>query len=615
MKKTITITLNSILFNIEEDAYNKLNKYLESIKEHYGSPDKEEILADIESSIAKKFSTKINSKKESINLKNVEEVIKILGTIDEFTSEEKTDKPKTKQKKLYRNPDDSIIGGVSSGIATYFGLDPVLIRLIFILLLFFKGVGFFIYVIFWIVLPKADTNAQRLEMKGKPVNLKKIEQAVKEKSKKIKKESQEIIKNNRGLLSKILLFPIKVVEITFIFIKKILSKLTPAISIFIGIIIIISIIISILAITMTAGILIFNINSPYLKLDIPIQEFTHLTTYYLSVIAAYLITTIPLIFILLLGITMINRKNAFKAIISGILITIWMLAIITIGITAIDLVPQIKEKMDETSKINTVTQEYEFSDFKNLHIYGKKKTVNIIKGDEFNVTITGEKDYFSIIDIRIEDDKLKISEKRKEWDNIICILCIEKNPTINITMPELKSFKTHGRVTTNIEDFTDDMTINVGESAKVIADIKDNNLSSYIAGTNGRLELTNSPKTIDVTLEGVGRFTALKLDTESISIKSNIYSKVNLAGQTEKLTAELNNLSKLYSFDLKAQKVAVKTSSHSKAEVNPELILEAIALDNSTITYKGTPEDIIKKNTDEGIIKMIENFDLEGLNN
>ena len=615
MKKTITITLNSILFNIEEDAYNKLNKYLESIKEHYGSPDREEILADIESSISKKFSTKINSKKESINLKNVEEVIKILGTIDEFTAEEKTDKPKTKRKRLYRNPDDSIIGGVSSGIATYFGLDPILIRLIFLLSLIFKGVGFFIYVIFWIILPKADTNTQKLEMKGKPVNLKKIEQAVKEKSKKIKKESQAIINNNRGLLSKILLFPIKVVEVTFIVVKKILSKLGPAISIFIGIIIIISIIISILAITMSAGVLIFNINSPYLKLDVPIQEFTHLTTYYSSVIAAYLITVIPLFFILLFGITMINRKNAFKAIISGSLITIWMLAIITIGITAVDLVPQIKEKMDETSKINTVTQEYEFSDFENLHIYGEKKTVNIIKGDEFSVTITGEKDYLSMVDIRIEDDRLKISEKKKGWDGMICIICIEKNPTINITMPELKSFKTHGRVTTNIGDFTNDMTINVGESAKVIADIKDNTLSSYIAGTNGRLELTNSPKIINVTLEGVGRFTALKLDTESISINPNIYSKVNLAGQTEKLTAELNNLSKLYSFDLKAQKVAVKTSGHSKAEVNPELVLEAIALDNSTIIYKGTPENIIKKNTDKGIIKMIENFDLEGLNN
>jgi len=466
MKKTITITLNSILFNIEEDAYNKLNKYLESIKEHYGSPDREEILADIESSISKKFSTKINSKKESINLKNVEEVIKILGTIDEFTAEEKTDKPKTKQKRLYRNPDDSIIGGVSSGIATYFGLDPILIRLIFLLSLIFKGVGFFIYVIFWIILPKADTNAQKLEMKGKPVNLKKIEQAVKEKSKKIKKESQAIINNNRGLLSKILLFPIKVVEVTFIVVKKILSKLGPAISIFIGIIIIISIIISILAITMSAGVLIFNINSPYLKLDVPIQEFTHLTTYYLSVIAAYLITVIPLFFILLFGITMINRKNAFKAIISGSLITIWMLAIITIGITAVDLVPQIKEKMDETSKINTVTQEYEFSDFENLHIYGEKKTVNIIKGDEFSVTITGEKDYLSMVDIRIEDDRLKISEKKKGWDGMICIICIEKNPTINITMPELKSFKTHGRVTTNIGDFTDDMTINVGNQLR-----------------------------------------------------------------------------------------------------------------------------------------------------
>ena len=206
MKKAISITLSSSVFQIEEDAYNKLDQYLDSIKDHYGSgKESEEILADIESSIAEKFLDK-TKKKASINMKDVEEVIMVMGTIseireqDEIQADQKVSEDKEEKddgdtaiKKLYRNPDDQIIAGVCSGLGAYFGIDPVIIRLVFIALIFAGGSGVIAYIILWAIMPLAKTGTQKLEMRGKPVNLKEIEETIKEKSKEIKKEGKQAI--------------------------------------------------------------------------------------------------------------------------------------------------------------------------------------------------------------------------------------------------------------------------------------------------------------------------------------------------------------------------------------------------------------------------------------
>ena len=102
-----------------------------------------------------------------------------------------------KNKKLYRNPDDVIIAGVCSGLAAYFGIDPVAVRLAFFVAIFAQGLGFWIYIILWIVMPMAKNSAQKLEMRGKPVNIKRIEENIKEKSKHIREgiKKKKISKN------------------------------------------------------------------------------------------------------------------------------------------------------------------------------------------------------------------------------------------------------------------------------------------------------------------------------------------------------------------------------------------------------------------------------------
>ncbi|MBN2773608.1 MAG: PspC domain-containing protein [Prolixibacteraceae bacterium] len=88
-------------------------------------------------------------------------------------------------KKLYRDPDHKVIGGVCGGLAAYFNMDPVIMRLIFVFLFLINGLGLLVYIILWIAVPEAKTTAQRLEMRGKAVTVDNIE-------KWIKKEYQDI---------------------------------------------------------------------------------------------------------------------------------------------------------------------------------------------------------------------------------------------------------------------------------------------------------------------------------------------------------------------------------------------------------------------------------------
>jgi phage shock protein PspC (stress-responsive transcriptional regulator) len=145
---------------------------------------------DIESRIAELFQEKMTKEEEVISMKLVNEVIEIMGDPDEIidTSEEKTSGSKSsysssyhrgRSKRLYRDTENSVIGGVSSGLGAYFNIDPLIVRILFVVFLFVGGSSLLIYLILWIVLPKAETSAQKLEMRGEPVNVSNIEKKVK----------------------------------------------------------------------------------------------------------------------------------------------------------------------------------------------------------------------------------------------------------------------------------------------------------------------------------------------------------------------------------------------------------------------------------------------------
>ena len=191
MNKTVNINLAGIFFHIDEDAYLKLSRYLEAIKRSFtDSQGRSEIIADIEARIAELFSERIQNEKQVVGVKLVDEVITIMGQPEDYLVDDEIfeDEPQPRQrytsrptKKLYRDTDNSYIGGVSAGLAHYLGIDVLWVRLLWLLLTIASGGTFiFIYLIFWALVPEAKTTAEKLTMTGDPVNISNIEKKIKD---------------------------------------------------------------------------------------------------------------------------------------------------------------------------------------------------------------------------------------------------------------------------------------------------------------------------------------------------------------------------------------------------------------------------------------------------
>jgi len=187
MKKTVTVNIGGIVFHIEETAYEQLQSYLSNIKSYFTLSDgRDEIIQDIETRIAEMFSEKISNSRMVVTDADVEEVMKQLGKPSEVAGAD--EEPSTKEnpnqerpdKKLFRDPDDKIIGGVCSGVAHYFGIQPLWLRLFLVFSVIYFGAGILLYIILWIVIPKAKNASEKLAMKGKPINLDTIKETIEE---------------------------------------------------------------------------------------------------------------------------------------------------------------------------------------------------------------------------------------------------------------------------------------------------------------------------------------------------------------------------------------------------------------------------------------------------
>lgn len=191
MNKTISINLGGFFFHIDEDAYQKLSRYFDAVKRSLSPEGRDEIIKDIESRIAELFQERIKNEKQVITLSEIDEVIAIMGQPEDYKIDEETSyrnegaytsSTKTgRNKRLFRDKDNAILGGVASGFGHYFNIDPLWIRL-GIVLIVVAGVGspILIYLLLWVIVPEAITTSQKLEMRGEPITISNIEKKVKE---------------------------------------------------------------------------------------------------------------------------------------------------------------------------------------------------------------------------------------------------------------------------------------------------------------------------------------------------------------------------------------------------------------------------------------------------
>jgi phage shock protein PspC (stress-responsive transcriptional regulator) len=237
MKKAIKINLSGIIFHIDDDAYEKLKSYLDTISRYFSNKqESKEIIDDIEARIAELFQERISDENQVITLQIVNEVIDIMGNPEDIAdSGEDAEKQDTfhdtysRSRRLYRDPENSVIGGVCGGLSAYFKVDPVIFRLLFVIFFFAGGASILVYIILWIVLPRAETAAQKLEMRGEKVNVSNLEKKIREEYDTVKenvkegyakaKDSETYRKTERAasdffdVLGKILLVFVKVILI------------------------------------------------------------------------------------------------------------------------------------------------------------------------------------------------------------------------------------------------------------------------------------------------------------------------------------------------------------------------------------------------------------------
>ena len=336
MNKTVTINLGGIVFHIDEDAYQKLSRYFDAIKRSLNnSSGQDEIIKDIEMRVSELLGEKLLSDKHVIGLKEIDEMIAVMGQPEDYIIE---DEPKgkseytthKKSKKLYRDKDKGMIGGVAAGLSHYLGIDVVWIRVLLLLFFFGFGTGILAYIILWIATPEAVTTSEKLEMTGEPVTISSIEKKVREEfdavSDKIKNVDYDKFGNQiktgadkfAGSLSEI---------ITNIF--KVFAKILGVILIITGLTVLFFLFVGIF--TLGTGIFI----------EFPWTEFINagnFTDYPIWVfgLLMFLAVGIPFFFLTLLGFRLLSpNMKSIGSIAKYTLLALWILAIaalISIGI-------------------------------------------------------------------------------------------------------------------------------------------------------------------------------------------------------------------------------------------------------------------------------------------
>jgi phage shock protein PspC (stress-responsive transcriptional regulator) len=440
MKKNISINISGIIFHIEEDGYESLRKYLDSINRYFASfEDSSEIISDIESRIAEIFLGKLNEGKQVITAEDVKSLMVTMGSVTDFKAAEEeaaaesagASSSSTRQeqsssqsssasgqatppkklvrdvkrkvlggvcaglahylnidavwmrvlfallalgssgaliilyiilwialpessdlddqpsvKKMYRDPENKVIGGVAAGLAAFMGIDLAIVRLIFVVLGFF-GFGIVLYIIFWIALPEAKTITEKMEMQGEPVTLSNIESSV-------KKGINEKDGPEESMLAKIILFPFRAIAAILNAFAKILG---PVFMVFIEVLRIgVGAIISIMGLAfllsclfafgifgglMSANRLPENWNMQFFS--IPLEPFQNTFSGW-TLLFAFIAVLVPALVIFLLGISAIAKKIVFGPTAGWTLFVMFFVSVLFLSFSVPQMIYSFKEE-------------------------------------------------------------------------------------------------------------------------------------------------------------------------------------------------------------------------------------------------------------------------------
>jgi phage shock protein PspC (stress-responsive transcriptional regulator) len=540
MNKTTTVNISGMAFYLDEAAYSKLSKYLESIKAHFaGKSYGQEVITDIEGRIAEQFMAKTQGNDQKvITEKDIDVLIARLGKIEDFAEGEgeqvASAKPAGQSRRLYRNPDDVMIGGVASGLAAYLGTEATFIRILFLITVFLGGYGILLYLILWMVVPEASTPTEKLEMRGSPVTLAHLEQSIKNNiskagaNEKLQKTGSSIGHFIRQLVQ------------LFIRIIKFFFSAVLAIG---GTIVSFAASMAAFALTVALVVLLVNPNSKYI--DYPIGQVFSGTMYSIFTTSAFLAVFIPLIFISLIGIALARKRIAFNKIAILSMVGIWVVAVSALASVSVKHADKIEAAVNAPAA-DSITRTFDVRDFDKIEAHGTNR-INLIQGENFSVSATGPED--DINELKLTNENGSLLAYREDRFRI-CIFCRQHEVTIDVTMPDLS--------------FVD---------------------------ASGASRVTSSDFVVDnFTLEASGASRAdIKLSANQIKIDLSGASTADLIGQANGMNFKISGASRLNADQFTTSIAEGRTSGASKAFlwVNDELHVTASGA--SKVRYKGQP--------------------------
>jgi len=404
MKKTFTINISGSIFHIDDDAFEKLQRYLQMLNRHFGPAlEGQEILQDIEARIAELLIERTSNKTDVVTDSMVDEVIARMGKAEDFMEPDDEQTSATAgadqavitgaqpvNKRLYRDGDNRVLGGVCSGLAAYFNMDMVILRVIFVIA-FFLGIGtsLLLYIILWIVVPKAKTTAQRLEMRGKEANISNIEKSIKEEVKEVGESYNKFMNSpdyDRGTtrmnrLGDVVGGSIKVV-------LRIIVLLFGAALIIFGIASLIGFVATMVTghSFLHGGIWNFGWDSDFNMANL-MNHFVSPGAYTISLITILILIGIPILVLLFIGTKLIFRYKTNNKMIGLGTFGVWLLALVTLIIVGANQAGNFSKQTSQT-----VTQKVECTNC---------KTIYLDMNDDL---------YETLIDDHISFDRMKVAE-------------------------------------------------------------------------------------------------------------------------------------------------------------------------------------------------------------
>lgn len=594
MKKTISVTLGARIFVLEEDAYALLDTYLHDLRRHFQNERiVTELMLDIENSLADKFTDLLHDQKQAVTREDVESVIRVLGRPEEIAETNDTAEepipPQTDDsaaKRLYRDADDLVLAGVSSGLAAYFGADPLYVRLAFILLTFANGLGLLVYAVLWLVIPKAETNAQKLQMRGRPNTIAEIQELSNEKAQGIRAQGRTTwnrLRHPDSALYRLITSPVRLISVILVALKRFWNWIKPAVRAIVGLSFILGSVLGIMLVSAAAFVAALRVNSPYLVSDLPLKELATQPLYYVGAASAALFLIIPLVFGIVIGVSCLRAKSQFRVLFTSILTVIWFAAGTCLAVAATDLIPFASQSFEAQQARTTVSRNYDLAGFDRV-AFNDHGDIKIVRGNVFAVSFTSDEQTLNRLAFKNENGQLTVSVG--DGVETPCFFCHRRKLEGTLTLPVLTAYVGKDGTGANIQGFTNDIVFTLSDAADATMALAEGMRVTSTLSDASRLTLSGPARSLYVTLSDASRLSLEDTVIDTIETDQKDASRVYVDGMAQTLRTSLKDVARLEANSLEAKNVFVTAADASRAEVYPLESFAATSTDIGRIEYK-----------------------------